>query len=93
MKAQFNGERLKKARIYRGLTVAELAESVVSAKPSQCMRFLKASQQEKNSLNIYHVCLDFLLNSFMSIQYPVQRVQYIFGHFLLPARNTAANRL
>ena len=28
MKAQFNGERLKKARIYRGLTVAELAERV-----------------------------------------------------------------
>ena len=25
MKSQFNGERLKKARIYRGLTVAELA--------------------------------------------------------------------
>ena len=28
MKTQFNGERLKKARIYRGLTVAELAEQV-----------------------------------------------------------------
>ena len=28
MKTQFNGERLKKARIYIGLTVAELAEQV-----------------------------------------------------------------
>ena len=28
MKTQFNGERLKKARIYRGLTDAELAEQV-----------------------------------------------------------------
>lgn len=28
MNTQFNGERLKKARIYRGLTVAELAERV-----------------------------------------------------------------
>ena len=28
MSTKFNGERLKKARIYRGLTVAELAERV-----------------------------------------------------------------
>lgn len=27
MNTQFNGERLKKARIYRGLTVAELARA------------------------------------------------------------------
>ena len=28
MNSSFNGERLKKARIYRGLTVAELAERI-----------------------------------------------------------------
>ncbi|MCJ0438956.1 helix-turn-helix transcriptional regulator, partial [Clostridioides difficile] len=28
MEINFNGERLKKARIYRGMTVAELAERI-----------------------------------------------------------------
>ena len=41
MKSQFNGERLKKARIYRGLKVAELAERV------GCQR---------QTLSMYEIC-------------------------------------
>lgn len=44
MKAQFNGERLKKARIYRGLTVAELAEQVNCQRQTLSMYEISKSQ-------------------------------------------------
>lgn len=44
MKAQFNGERLKKARIYRGLTVAELAEQVGCQRQTLSMYEISKSQ-------------------------------------------------
>ena len=44
MKAQFNGERLKKARIYRGLTVAELAERVGCQRQTLSMYEISKSQ-------------------------------------------------
>lgn len=44
MKAQFNGERLKKARIYRGLTVAELAEQVSCQRQTLSMYEISKSQ-------------------------------------------------
>lgn len=44
MKPQFNGERLKKARIYRGLTVAELAEQVGCQRQTLSMYEISKSQ-------------------------------------------------
>ncbi len=44
MKSQFNGDRLKKARIYRGLTVAELAEKVGCQRQTLSMYEISKSQ-------------------------------------------------
>lgn len=44
MKPQFNGERLKKARIYRGLTVAELADQVGCQRQTLSMYEISKSQ-------------------------------------------------
>lgn len=44
MNSQFNGERLKKARIYRGLTVAELAERVECQRQTLSMYEIAKSQ-------------------------------------------------
>lgn len=44
MKFHFNGERLKKARIYRGLTVAELAEQVGCQRQTLSMYEISKSQ-------------------------------------------------
>ena len=50
MKTQFNGERLKKARIYRGLTVAELAEQVGCQRQTLSMYEISKSQPTDKSL-------------------------------------------
>lgn len=50
MKSQFNGERLKKARIYRGLTVAELAEQVDSQRQTLSMYEISKSQPTDKSI-------------------------------------------
>ncbi len=50
MKAQFNGERLKKARIYRGLTVAELSEKVGCQRQTLSMYEISKSQPTDNSV-------------------------------------------
>lgn len=50
MKSQFNGERLKKARIYRGLTVAELAEQVGCQRQTLSMYELAKSQPSDKGL-------------------------------------------
>ena len=44
MNTPFNGERLKKARIYRGLTVAELAERVGCQRQTLSMYEISKSQ-------------------------------------------------
>ena len=88
MKTQFNGERLKKARIYRGLTVAELAEQVGCQRQTLSMYEISKSQPTDKGL----VDL-FLLNSFTNILHLIQKVQFIFVHFLPPTRNIVANKL
>lgn len=51
MGMQFNGERLKKARIYRGLTVAELAEKIDCHRQTLSMYELSKSQPaDKNTI-------------------------------------------
>ena len=50
MKTQFNGERLKKARIYRGLTVAELAEQVGCQRQTLSMYEISKSQPTDKEL-------------------------------------------
>lgn len=65
MKAQFNGERLKKARIYRGLTVAELAEQVNCQRQTLSMYEISKSQPTDTNtvVRIAHI-LDFPVNYF-----------------------------
>ena len=60
MNAHFNGERLKKARIYRGMTVAELAEKVDCQRQTLSMYEIAKSQpaDRKTVEKIAHV-LDF----------------------------------
>lgn len=50
MKVQFNGERLKKARIYRGLTVAELAEQVGYQR--QTLSMYEISKSQPTDMNV-----------------------------------------
>lgn len=50
MKAQFNGERLKKARVYRGLTVAELAERIGFQRQTLSMYEIAKSQPTDKSV-------------------------------------------
>lgn len=49
MNTPFNGERLKKARIYRGLTVAELAERVGCQRQTLSMYEISKSQPTDNT--------------------------------------------
>lgn len=50
MTKQFNGERLKKARIYRGLTVAELAEQVGCQRQTLSMYEISKSQPTEKEI-------------------------------------------
>lgn len=50
MNRQFNGERLKKARIYRGLTVADLAERVGCQRQTLSMYEISKSQPTDNTI-------------------------------------------
>lgn len=60
MTKQFNGERLKKARIYRGLTVAELAEQVGCQRQTLSMYEISKSQPtEKEVVQRIARVLDF----------------------------------
>ena len=65
MKSRFNGERLKKARIYRGLTVAELAEQVGCQRQTLSMYEISKSQPTdlKKVKKISHI-LDFPIDFF-----------------------------
>ena len=65
MKSRFNGERLKKARIYRGLTVAELAEQVGCQRQTLSMYEISKSQPTdlKIVTKISHI-LDFPIDFF-----------------------------
>ena len=91
MKTQFNGERLKKARIYRGLTVAELAEQVGCQRQTLSMYEISKSQPTDKSLveRLSHA-LNFPI---MKLLHLIRKVRFIFAHFLQLTRNTAANRL
>ncbi len=50
MNNRFNGERLKQARIYRGLTVAELAEKVGCQRQTLSMYEIAKSQPAENAV-------------------------------------------
>lgn len=60
MKSPFNGERLKKARIYRGLTVAELANQVGCQRQTLSMYEISKSQPtDPNIVTKISAVLDF----------------------------------
>ena len=65
MNAHFNGERLKKARIYRGLTVAELAEQVDCQRQTLSMYEIAKSQPaDKKTVEKIARVLDFPIDFF-----------------------------
>ena len=65
MKAEFNGERLKQARIYRGLTVAELAQQIGSQRQTLSMYEISKSQPaDENIVARIARALDFPINYF-----------------------------
>lgn len=65
MNKVFNGERLKKARIYRGLTVAELAEKVGCQRQTLSMyEISKSSPSDNNMIKRISHELDFPINFF-----------------------------
>ena len=65
MNKNFNGERLKKARIYRGLTVAELAEKVGCQRQTLSMyEISKSSPSDNNIIKRISYELDFPINYF-----------------------------
>ena len=69
MNTPFNGERLKKARIYRGLTVAELAERVGCQRQTLSMYEISKSQPtDKTTVARLAQELDFPVNYFY--EYP-----------------------
>lgn len=60
MNASFNGDRLKKARIYRGLTVAELAERIGCQRQTLSMYEISKSQPtDKATITKLAQALDF----------------------------------
>ncbi len=74
MKTQFNGERLKKARIYRGLTVAELAEKVGCQRQTLSMYEISKSQPtDENIIRSLSEILDFPISFFF--QHPVSSAE------------------
>ena len=94
MKTQFNGERLKKARIYRGLTVAELAEQVGCQRQTLSMYEISKSQPtDKGLVDRLSRALSFPVKFFYEHPASIQKVQFIFVHFLPPTRNIVANKL
>lgn len=65
MENRFNGERLKKARIYRGLTVAELAEQVGCQRQTLSMYEIARSQPtDKGIVDRLSKALNFPVNYF-----------------------------
>ena len=65
MNNPFNGERLKKARIYRGLTVAELAERVGCQRQTLSMyENLKSQPADKTTVARLAKELDFPIKYF-----------------------------
>jgi Zn-dependent peptidase ImmA (M78 family)/DNA-binding XRE family transcriptional regulator len=65
MNVQFNGDRLKKARIYRGLTVAELAERIGCQRQTLSMYEISKSQPtDKTTVAKLAQALDFPMNYF-----------------------------
>lgn len=59
MNIRFNGERLKKARIYRGLTVAELAEKVHQQRQTLSMYEINKSQPSQKQIEMIASILNF----------------------------------
>ena len=73
MKVEFNGERLKQARIYRGLTVAELAQQIGSQRQTLSMYEISKSQPaDENIVDRIARTLDFPVNYFY--EHPSQGV-------------------
>ena len=75
MNTPFNGERLKKARIYRGLTVAELAERVGCQRQTLSMYEISKSQPtDKTTVARLAQELDFPVRYFYLDKYGILHV-------------------
>ena len=82
MNYQFNGERLKKARIYRGLTVAELAEQVAQQRQTLSMYEIGKSQPSSILADALARALDFPKQFFYENPDPISNGTVYFRSLL-----------
>ena len=82
MNYQFNGERLKKARIYRGLTVAELAEQVTQQRQTLSMYEIGKSQPSSALADALAQALDFPKQFFYENPEPISNGTVYFRSLL-----------
>ena len=91
MNTQFNGERLKKARIYRGLTVAELAERVGCQRQTLSMYEIAKSQPtDKTVVKRLSDALDFPIEYFYE-QSPAYTSSTVYFRSLLTTHKKYRN--
>lgn len=94
MNTQFNGDRLKKARIYRGLTVADLAERVGCQRQTLSMYEISKSQPtDKTTVVRLAQALDFPINTFMNLPAQLLPEQSISVLYSRQIRSTVVNKL
>lgn len=93
MNYQFNGERLKKARIYRGLTVAELAESVAQQRQTLSMYEIGKSQPSSTLADTLAKTLDFPKQFFYEKPEPVSKGTVYFRSLLTTSKKYRSEQM
>ena len=87
MKSQFNGERLKKARIYRGLKVAELAERVGCQRQTLSMyEICKSQPADSKIVELISRELDFPVDFFYEHPEPIPASTIYFRSLLTTSK-------
>ena len=93
MNYQFNGERLKKARIYRGLTVAELADSVAQQRQTLSMYEIGKSQPSSTLADTLAKTLDFPKQFFYEKPEPVSKGTVYFRSLLTTSKKYRSEQM
>jgi len=94
MNTQFNGDRLKKARIYRGLTVADLAERVGCQRQTLSMYEISKSQPtDKKTVVRLAQALGFPIKYFYEPSSAIASGTVYFRSLLTTIRSTVVNKL
>ena len=93
MNYQFNGERLKKARIYRGLTVAELAEQVAQQRQTLSMYKIGKSQPSSTLADALARALDFPKQFFYENPEPISNGTVYFRSLLTTSKKYRSEQM